>query len=101
MQDDYAVVTGNTITVTNTGSYSSGYNVYGISYCQYSPRTHTYIITNNTVDVTNGRYTVYIMDGEGCNITGNILSSHYPRHSYSGNQTVYITGNNNYVGPNP
>ena len=100
LQDNYATVTGNTISVTNLNTYSSGYNVYGISYCQFTNTTHTYIILNNTVNVVNGRYTVYIMEGDFCNITGNTLSSNYPRHRYSGNQTVYITGNDNIVGPN-
>lgn len=101
LQDDYAVVTGNTITVNNRESYSSGYNVYGISYCQYSPGNHQYIILNNNVTVNEGFFTVYIMNGNGCNITGNNLNSKYNYNPYSGNQTVYITGNNNYVGPNP
>lgn len=101
LQDDYAYVAGNTITVNNIGSYGNNYNVYGISYCQASPRTHTYIIINNTVDVINGYYTVYIMNGQNCNITGNTLHSRYSSNDYYGNQTVYIVGNGNYVGPNP
>lgn len=101
LQDNYATVTGNTITVNNIDSYSSGYNVYGISYCQYSPGTHTYIITDNTVTVNNGFYTVYIMDGFNCNVTGNTLNSHYSWHHNSGNSTVYVAGTGNYVGPNP
>ncbi|PWB88384.1 hypothetical protein [Methanobrevibacter thaueri] len=101
LQDDYATVTGNTITVTNKGSYSSGCNVYGVSYCQSSPRTHTYIITGNNIYVNKGHYTVYIMNGENCNITGNTLHSYHSWHNYYGNETVYVAGTNNYVGPNP
>jgi len=100
LQDDYATVKGNTITVTNSVSYGTNYNVYGISYCQSSPRTHTYIITNNTVNVINGRYTVYIMNGDGCNVTANTLHSDDGDDEYCGNATVIVFGNNNYIGPN-
>lgn len=108
LQDDNAVVTGNTITVNNNGDYDTGYNVYGISYCQYSPRYHTYSITNNTVSVNGGNYTVYIMNGHGCNVTGNTLNSNYldededERVYHSGNSTVIIAaGEDNTIGPNP
>ena len=101
LQDDNAIVSGNTITVNNNGGYDTDYNVYGISYCQYSPRYHTYIITNNTVTVNEGLYTVYIMDGHNCNVTGNILNSHYSWHYNSGNATVFVAGSGNTVGPNP
>lgn len=100
LQDNVATVTGNTITVNNIGNYVSGYNVYGISYCQFTNTTHTYDIQNNTINVNNGRYTIYIMDGVSCNVTNNTLSSKYPRHSYSGNQTVEVIGTDNYIGPN-
>ena len=75
LQDNVATVTGNTITVNNIGNYVSGYNVYGISYCQFTNTTHTYDIQNNTINVNNGRYTIYIMDGVSCNVTNNTLSS--------------------------
>lgn len=106
LQDDNAVVTGNTITVNNNGDYDTGYNVYGISYCQYSPRYHTYTITNNTVTVNEGFYTVYIMDGLNCNVTGNTLNSNYHDEyediiSQSGNTTVSVAGTGNTIGPNP
>ena len=101
LQDDYATVSGNTITVNNLGAYNTGYNVYGISYCQSSPRNHTYSITGNTVTVNEGFYTIYIMNGYGCNVTGNTLNSEYGYTPYSGNQTVYVGGSNNYIGPNP
>lgn len=109
LQDDHAVVTGNTITVNNLGDeFDSGYNVYGISYCQYSPREHSYIILNNTVTVNGGNYTIYIMEGYDCNITGNTLNSNYYDDDegeeviQSGNSTVIIVaGARNYIGPNP
>lgn len=101
LQDDYATVNGNTITVTNTDSYNTGYNVYGISYCQSSPRTHTYIIIDNDIEVENGKYTIYIMNAINSSIYGNTLYSTYSNYEFEGNETVYIQGTNNYVGSNP
>ena len=107
LQDDNATVKGNTITVTNVGPYYSGYNVYGISYSQFTNTTHSYNIQNNTIEVNEGNYTIYIMDGYYCTITGNTLNSNYLDEDegeiyQSGNATVIIAvGEGNYIGPNP
>lgn len=101
LQDDYAYVSGNTISVNNVGSYGNNYNVYGISYCQYSPRDHTYIIINNNIEVENGKYTIYIMNAINSSVYGNTLFSTYSGYVFEGNETVYIQGTNNYVGSNP
>lgn len=108
LQDNSATVTGNTITVYNNGDYYSGYNVYGISYCQFTNTTHTYDIQNNTVTVIGGLYTVYLMSGDNCNVNGNTLNSSYFDNiedddvTQSGNSTVCIVeGTGNTIGPNP
>ena len=92
LQDTYATVTGNTITVTNNGDYYDGYNVYGISYCQYTPYGHTYVITGNTVDVDGGKYTIFLLSGTTNTISGNTLSSYDGINHYSGNQTIETNG---------
>ena len=107
LQDDNATVTGNTINVYNE-YYEEGYKVYGISYSQFTNTTHSYNIQNNTVNVNGGNYTIYIMDGHYCTITGNTLNSKYFDEdegdyvTHSGNSTVIIVaGEGNYIGPNP
>ena len=58
--DNYAYVEGNNITVVNKAPYESGANAYGISYSQWCPGTHTYEIYDNTVEVINGYYSIYL-----------------------------------------
>lgn len=92
LQDTYATVYGNTIDVTNVDGYVSGACVYGISYSQSTPGTHTYNITNNTVRVPHGDYAVYLDDVVNSNVTYNHLKAH---GSHVGNNAVYMTGTNN------
>ena len=92
LQDTYATVTGNTITVTNKVDYYDDYNVYGISYCQYTPYGHTYIITGNTVDVINGRYTVCLLNGSTHSISNNTLHSNDGLFDYYDDDTICTNG---------
>ena len=92
LQDTYATVTGNTITVTNLEDYDDDYNVYGISYCQYTPYDHTYVITGNTVDVLNGFYTIYLLSGSNHSISGNTLHSYDGTSHHNGNITINTNG---------
>ena len=62
LQDTYATVYGNTITVNNTATFDANNYAFGISYCQWTNHTHYYDIQNNTVTVYNGNYTVYLMN---------------------------------------
>jgi hypothetical protein len=97
LQDTYATVTGNTITVTNIGGYSASKCVYGISYSQATTGTHTFIITNNTVNVATGKYAVYLKSAVNSNISNNYLQA----RSYHGNGAVHIvSGSNNTVSGN-
>jgi len=92
LQDTYATVYGNTIDVTNVDGYVSGACVYGISYSQSTPGTHTYNITNNTVRVPHGDYAVYLDDVVNSTVICNHLKAH---GSHVGNNAVYMTGTNN------
>ena len=76
LQDDYAYIEGNTITVTNVGNYTTGHNAYGISFSQYYLRVPTsFVVVNNTIELTEGHYTVYIQAGGYVNVTDNCLIS--------------------------
>ena len=91
LQDTYATVYGNTIDVTNIGGYHASYCVYGISYSQSTPGSHTYIIYNNTVKVPHGEYAVYLD-----NVVNSVVNdNHLKAHSRSGNGAVYYTGSGN------
>lgn len=86
--DDYAYVAGNTITVKNKATFHTGDNVYGISYSQWCPRTHSYYVYDNDVTVINGMYAVYFIDCQYTWVIYNGLSTNY----YSGNDAVSIGG---------
>ena len=92
LQDTYATVTGNTITVTNLNEYFTGDKVYGISYSQSTSGNHTYNIDNNTVNVTNGMYTIYLLNGTTYNIGSNSLESFDGTRRYHGNETICTDG---------
>jgi len=92
LQDTYATVYGNTIDVTNVDGYVSGACVYGISYSQSTPGTHTYNITNNTVRVPHGDWAVYLDGVVNSNVTCNHLKAIGLKW---GNGAVYMTGTNN------
>ena len=93
LQDDEAVVSGNTITVTSINDYADTNNLYGISYAQLIGGNHNYTISNNTV-YSNGKYAVYILYAENSTVKDNTLIAHY----LSGNKAVYIDdGENNVV----
>lgn len=62
LQDTYATVYGNTITVNNTAGYHANYCAYGISYCQATSGGHYYDIKNNNVNVINGDYAIYLLN---------------------------------------
>ena len=63
LQDDYAYVRGNIVTVHNEGGFIKNCQAWGISYCQYTAGNHYYEIENNTVTVNVGTWAVYIMAG--------------------------------------
>lgn len=92
LQDTYATVTGNTISVTNRDQFSTGNNIYGISYCQYTPGSHTYIIIGNDVDVDGGRYTIFLLSGTTNTISGNTLHAYDGLAHYTGTQTIKTNG---------
>lgn len=89
--DNYAYVVGNTITVKNKATYVSGDNAFGISYSQWTPGTHTYYVYNNTVELINGEYAVYLSGVSYSQVIYNRLHSTY----YSANNAVYMTGSGN------
>lgn len=98
LQDTYATVYGNTIDVYNVDEYVSGAYIYGISYCQSTPGNHTYNITNNTVNVHDGDYAVYLDGVINSVVTSNWLYS----ASDMGDAVVLVTGTNNtYTGNLP
>ena len=86
---DYSYIEGNAITVTNVGNYTTGHNVYGISFSQYYVRLLTsFVVVNNTVDLINGHYTVYIQDA----ISGLVIHNCLTSMDACGNATVYDNG---------
>ena len=86
---DYSYIEGNAITVTNVDNYTTGHNVYGISFSQYYVRLPTsFVVVNNTVDLINGHYTVYIQDAQRGLVIHNCLSS----MDACGNNSVYDNG---------
>ena len=92
LQDTYATVCGNTIDVTNVEGYKSNYYIFGISYCQSTPGTHTYNITNNTVRVPHGDWAVYL-DGV---VNSTVTYNHLRAHIFTiGDAAVYMTGSSN------
>jgi hypothetical protein len=97
LQDDEVTISGNTITVINKGDYETGHNAYGISFSQYYIRLPTsFVVENNTIELINGHYTVYIQADYYASVTNNCLTS----MDACGNATVYDNGNiiiaNNY-----
>ena len=62
LQDTYATVYGNTITVNNTAAYATNNYAFGISYAQSTAGTHEFNIHDNTVTVYNADYAVYLMN---------------------------------------
>jgi len=88
LQDDTAYVAGNTITVYNKETYTDGDNVYGISFSQYGNAVPTFEITNNTVQVINGKYAVYIQYSQDSLVYENCLYTDY----YCGDDAVYANG---------
>ena len=88
LQDNYAYVAGNKITVYNKQVDYAGYNVYGISFSQYGNGNPVFNITNNCVRVINGEYAVYVQYSNPTTyVTNNCLNT----TSYSGDAAVYHT----------
>lgn len=90
LQDNYAYVAGNKITVYNKQVDYVGYNAYGISFSQYGNGAPVFNITNNCVKVINGEYAVYVQYSNPTTyVTNNCLNT----TSYSGNAAVYPVTN--------
>ena len=90
LQDDNVYIEGNTITVNNKGGYINGSNAYGISFSQYYIRLPTsFVVVNNTIELINGDYAVYIQNDYYASVTGNCLSTTH----YCGDAAVYNNGN--------
>lgn len=88
LQDNYAYVAGNVITVYNKQVDYAGYNAYGISFSQYGNGAPVFNITNNCVKVINGEYAVYVQYSNPTTyVTNNCLNT----TSYSGDAAVYHT----------
>lgn len=95
LQDDEVYISGNTISVNNKGDYAAGHNAYGISFSQYYTRLPTsFTVVNNTVELINGHYTVYIQGAQSGSVIHNCLTS----MDACGNATVYANGNVTIVG---
>ncbi|WP_296883748.1 hypothetical protein [uncultured Methanobrevibacter sp.] len=97
LQDDYAYVCGNDITVNNLAGNNTSLCAYGISYSQWTDFDHVYYVCNNTVRLYNGTYAVFMTDTTvRSNIINNTLNTTY----YSGDNAVFIDRSANYVGGN-
>ena len=80
---DYAYVEGNTITVKNKATFHTDDPVYGISYSQSTPGDHQFEIYDNTVEVINGYYSVYLLS-----------STTNSEVAYNCLHTTYVSGDN-------
>jgi len=96
--DDY--VARNIVNVINKAPYVSTHNAYGISYSQSAMRHPYFNITNNTVEVKNGTYAVFIMSGGSGSVTNNCLNTtaHCCNNAVNSNPNVIVSGN---YCPNP
>ena len=89
LQDTYANVYGNIINVNNTAGYHADYFAFGISYCQSTSGHHYYYIENNTVNVTNADWAVYILDSaDGDYVMYNTLTATNSTSSTTGDNAV-------------
>ena len=95
LQDDKAVVSGNTINVNAINNYSDSNNLYGISYAQPLGASHTYNITNNTV-YSDSLYAIYISNAVNSTVKDNTLIA----HNVTGNKAANILGEDNVVEKN-
>lgn len=88
LQDNYAYVAGNVITVKNKQVGYVDARAYGISFSQAGNGAPVFNITNNCVKVINGEYAVYLQySGQTTYVTNNCLNT----TCYSGNAAVYPT----------
>lgn len=87
LQDTYASVTYNTVTVNNLGENIKYCQAYGISYCQSTAGFHQFDIYYNHVTVNNGPTAVYILSGSIGNINVNWLTA--TQGNFHGNNAIY------------
>jgi hypothetical protein len=95
----YSYIYDNIIHVNNTAGYVQDNYAFGISYAQWINGTHYYYIHNNTVDVINADYAVYLMDN--ANVTGSVTSNNLIAYtnvgSNEGDQAVSANEDNVYI----
>lgn len=84
-QDRYADIRDNIIHVNNTAGYAPGNYAFGISYAQWINGTHYAYIHNNTVEVINGDYAVYLIPERV--VTGEVSDNTLIAYTGSGNNT--------------
>lgn len=89
LQDTYATVYGNTITVNNTAAYATNNYAFGISYAQSTSSDHYYYICNNTVDVINGDWAIYLLSMTDGQIENNTLNT----TTHTGDDAIKIGDN--------
>ena len=93
--DDNDYVARNIINVINKAAYVSTHNAYGISYSQAAMGSPTFNITNNTVEVKNGTYAVFIRSGGSGSVTNNCLNTtaYCCNNAVNNNPNVVVSGN--------
>lgn len=89
LQDTYATVYGNTITVNNTAAYVTNNYAFGISYAQSTSGNHNYNIHDNNVTVVNGDWAIYLLSVNDIEISNNILNT----TTHSGDDAIKIGDN--------
>ena len=67
-----AVINNNTIYTYNAAGYVEQAPVHGVSYAQYMYGVRDIVVENNTI-ITQGKYTVSVLDGTNVNVTYNTL----------------------------
>ncbi len=89
LQDDYAYISGNIITVYNKANYTSGDNAYGISYSQSGTADPYFTIYANTINLINGEFAVYLQSSDPLSsVVNNCLNTTY----WCGDNAVYDNG---------
>ena len=95
VQDSQALITGNYVKVHDVDGYTRDNYIFGISYAQNIGGNHTLNIRNNTVEVQDGDYAVYILSGISCNVCDNKLVA-----KKLGDNSVYLNRTGNTVSGN-
>ena len=91
VQDSDDIIMNNTIIVSSVNEFTTGANIYGISYSQKTGGSHSYNIQYNNV-TTNGQYAVALLGGN-TRVANSIIANNILKTAHAGgNKAALITG---------